>query len=235
MSRIIESTREYRDNIPLVALVVADLIPLWGVFYQGWDAFIILLIYWSENLVVGFYNILRMVFVKIDRSGERFIKMISIPFFTFHYGAFCGVHGFFLLIMFRKSEFNLLDSSDAFGPLVFIQILINVIREVHRILPEGFLIPFIALAVSHGISFINNYLGKEEYKQTNIKQLMGIPYNRVIVMHVAVIAGGFLMVLLGSPAGLLVALVMVKIILNTIFHLREHSKLQKKGSVLNRE
>lgn len=226
MSRIIDSNVEYRSNIPLIALIVADLIPLWGVFYQEWDAFVILLIYWSENLVIGFYNILKMVFVKAYRRGENLIKIISIPFFAFHYGAFCGAHGFFLLIMFRKSSFNALDKGDMFGPLIFIQLLINVIKEVHRTLPEGFVVPFIALVISHGISFINNYLEKEEYKKTNIKQLMSLPYTRVIIMHITIIAGGFMMVLLGSPIGLLIALVILKIVLNVIFHFREHTKLQ---------
>ena len=51
----------YLTNIPLVALVAANMVPLWGVLFFNWDAFYIVLLYWAENLVIGFYNILKMV------------------------------------------------------------------------------------------------------------------------------------------------------------------------------
>ena len=37
------------------------MVPLWGVLFFNWDAFYIVLLYWAENLVIGFYNILKMV------------------------------------------------------------------------------------------------------------------------------------------------------------------------------
>ena len=51
---------------------------------------------------------------------------------------------------------------------------------------------------------------------------MGAPYARVVVMHVAIIAGGFLSMVFGSPAALLFVLVVLKTIIDVELHLREH-------------
>jgi len=43
-----------------------------------------------------------------------------------------------------------------------------------------------------------------------------------MVMHVAIIAGGFLSMVFGSPAALLFVLVVLKTIIDVELHLREH-------------
>ena len=50
----------------------------------------------------------------------------------------------------------------------------------------------LALFLSHLVSFIFNYIGKGEYKQSKVNDLMGQPYGRVVVLHVTIILGGFL-------------------------------------------
>jgi hypothetical protein len=87
----------YITNIPLLALVVANVIPLWGVLYLGWDAFYILLLYWSENLVIGFYGILKIAFAKAPNLAAHLSKIFIIPFFIIHYGGFMAGHGLFVL------------------------------------------------------------------------------------------------------------------------------------------
>ena len=56
--------RRWSLDLSTVTLIVANLVPIIGVLLFGWDAGIILLVYWSENLVVGGYNILKMVFAQ---------------------------------------------------------------------------------------------------------------------------------------------------------------------------
>ena len=217
----------YKNNFPIIALVIADMIPLFGVFYYGWNAFTILLLYWSENLVVGFYNILRITFAQSSSTRQSLTKIISIPFFAFHYGAFCAVHGLFILVMFKSGSLDFMDTQhDWWGPFVFIQLLIDVLIKVYQTLPENFVLPFLAMFISHGISFVDNYIRKEEYMYANVRQLMNLPYNRIIIMHITIIAGGFLLVLLDSPVYLLVVLVLLKIIINLKLHIREHKRLQ---------
>jgi hypothetical protein len=52
---------------------------------------------------------------------------------------------------------------------------------------------------------------------------MNAPYKRVAVLHIAVIAGGFLVQTAGSPLGLLLALVALKTFMDIMLHNRSHA------------
>ncbi len=51
------------------------------------------------------------------------------------------------------------------------------------------------------------------------------PYRRVILMHVTLIAGGFVTVFLGTPTAALAVLVCLKIAADLRAHLRERSRV----------
>jgi membrane protein implicated in regulation of membrane protease activity len=53
---------------------------------------------------------------------------------------------------------------------------------------------------------------------------MTAPYGRILVLHIAIIAGGFLVSSLGSPLGLLLALVALKIGMDIMLHRRSHRR-----------
>ncbi len=194
-------------NIPLVSLLVANLLPIFGVLFFGWDAFAIVLLYWSENVILGFYNILKMAFLKVPHPAMHLGKLFMIPFFTFHYGMFTFVHGIFVFAFFNGKW-------DQFGNVE------NNPFEIH--LPYSMYLAFAGLIISHGISFGYNYLYKGEYRQKSLQTLMGEPYGRIIVMHIAILAGGFLTMSMGSPIGILIVLVILKTVIDVKLHLREH-------------
>ena len=73
----------------LIGLVTANMIPLGGILFLGWEAGPIVLVYWWENLIVGFYNILRMALLPVKHVGENLGKLFTILFFYLHYGGFC--------------------------------------------------------------------------------------------------------------------------------------------------
>jgi len=85
-----------------------------------------------------------------------------------------------------------------------------------------------ALFLSHGVSFVYNYLIKGEYAKIKPDRLMGSPYARIVIMHLAVLFGAFLTMALGSPVGILIILVGLKTSLDVIFHMRQHKKHQAK-------
>jgi uncharacterized membrane protein len=86
----------------------------------------------------------------------------------------------------------------------------------------------LALFISHLVSFIFNYIGKGEYKQVNLNALMGEPYGRVVVLHVTIIVGGFLIAFLGSPIFALILLLVLKTVIDIQAHLREHKKYSER-------
>ena len=58
------------SDIPIICLVAANAIPLYGVAFAGWDAFSIVLLYWAENLIIGFYNVLKMAIFRTETPGR---------------------------------------------------------------------------------------------------------------------------------------------------------------------
>jgi hypothetical protein len=217
----------YFTNIPLMLLVLANMAPIYGVVVFGWDAFYIVLLYWAENLIIGFYNILKIAFAKVEHPIFHLGKLLQIAFFIIHYGGFVAVHGFFVFAIFGKGEAGkALEMGKHPWPcfLIFVQLLIGVIRHCWTTIPDDMKYVIGTLFLSHGVSFVRNYLIAGEYKTSKPKDLMGQPYSRVMVMHIAIIAGGFLSFSIGSPAGVLIVLIVLKTIIDVKLHLRQHRK-----------
>ncbi|UCC97149.1 MAG: hypothetical protein JSW66_15045, partial [Phycisphaerales bacterium] len=222
-------TKKDMLDVPVLALLAANAIPLFGVLFLGWDAFTIVLLYWTENVVVGFYNVVKMVFAAAPHPLAHLGKLFVIPFFMVHYGGFTAIHGFFVLALFHKGDGPSVGHMDWPCFLVFVQMLFNVIGYVYSIIPPQVRLAVLALFASHGVSFVQNYLLKREYATAKPNELMGSPYGRVVVMHVAILAGGFLTMAIGSPAPLLVVLVLLKTVLDVNLHKREHKKARVKA------
>lgn len=221
--------KKYLSDVPLIALVTANTVPLYGVLFVGWDAFAVVALYWSENLIVGFYNIIKMAIVKADGPMEHLSKLFLIPFFIFHYGAFCAVHGFFVLAMFAgMAKQGKTGSSGpiADGGLFFMSLLYAVIKQLLLVMTPTQLICVGALALSHGVSFVYNFLIKNERGKADVKSLMGSPYSRIVVMHIAIIFGAFLMMVLKTPASIVIVLVIMKTYVDIKLHLHEHKKFK---------
>jgi hypothetical protein len=82
----------------------------------------------------------------------------------------------------------------------------------------------LGLALSRAISFATNYLGNGEYKRASLPVLMQQPYGRIVVLHLAILGGGFLMAALHSPTIGLLLLVALKIALDVRGHFAERKK-----------
>ena len=218
--------KRQRPRFSILALIVANLAPLFGVLFFGWDAATIVLLYWVENLIIGGYNILMLILVKVETGSAQFQKLFMIPFFTIHYGGFCAAHGFFLLTFFKiGGDMDVFSPQDPWpGPLIFVQLLVSVITQLWESRPAGFEWPVLGLVVSHGISFIRNYLIGGEYLTRSTGKLMSRPYKRIVLMHVAIIAGGVPIMMLGSPVPLLCILIVLKIAMDIWLHNKSHKE-----------
>lgn len=225
-------------------LVAANLLPIAGVLFWGWSVFEIVALYWFENVVIGAVNILKMLTASGDLSdnGETSLnaqpeipdylknpaagklinhgaKFFMIPFFTFHYGMFCFVHGIFVFALLGGKSGQMMTGSP--------------FAMIGKMLPSAFASggAWFALAIifSHLFSFFTNYIGKGEFRRSSAPGLMGAPYGRIVVLHIAIILGAFVITALGSSVSLLVLLIIGKIILDAKLHLRSHRLTQMKA------
>jgi len=199
----------------VIALVAVNLFPIFGVLYWGWEIFPIMLLYWSENVIVGFYNVLRLATCRPEEKYSWLGKIFFIPFFIVHYGGFTAGHGVFVAAIFSQ---NATGYSGGFSPL-----------EILRFIVENKLfLAIAALFVSHGYSFVANYLGKGEYEKADVQTLMMQPYRRVIVLHITIIIGGFLMMALNSPFIGLLFFILFKTFMDFGAHVKEHRKVRRR-------
>jgi hypothetical protein len=215
-----------RRTISALFLVAVNAIPLVGVLFFGWNLFSIMLLYWFESGVIGFFNVFKIS--RADKPaaprGRRTVNgrpatnlsgaAFYVPFFAMHYGIFWVVHGVFVVVFFGLFGGHPLGS---IGPE-------DVASGFRGFEPGGVAIAAASLFVSHGVSYYVNFLGNEEYRNVTPDQQMFKPYGRVIALHLTIIGGGFVAGFFGTPVASLVLLVVLKTAMDLFEHLREHRR-----------
>ena len=200
----------------IIALITVNLFPVFGVLFMGWNVFPIMLLYWSENVIIGFYNVLRMIVCSPKKNEGWFVKLFLVPFFIIHYGGFTLGHGAVIITFFGQSYFE-----GAAGPRL--DILLQIVREY------GLPYAMLSIFLSHGYSFVMNFLRKGEYKQISLQKLMMAPYGRIVILHVTLILGAFLVLILKSQIFVLLLFILLKIFVDLWAHLREHRAVEKRA------
>ncbi|MEM1230795.1 MAG: DUF6498-containing protein [Pseudomonadota bacterium] len=212
-------------QLSAIALVLANLLPLAGVLFAGWQVGTIVLFFWAENLIIGLCNVIRLL--ANPGRGARF----SALFFTVHYGGFTAGHGLFIYYLFNLGETvqpgSIAPRADSFEPALdsAAPSLLALVQDA----PPLWLWGLAALAISHGGSVLLNYFLRGERQRLTVGDLMSAPYKRIVVLHVTVIIGGMLTEWLGSPIFLLVLLIALKIAIDLRAHWRSHTPLQVVG------
>ncbi len=207
-------------KLSVTALIMANAAPIFGILFMGWQVFPVLFLFWMENVIIGASNVLKMAICSPGDQRQLTAKIFFIPFFCVHYGIFTLVHGVFVIFLFGMVGGFIKPGEFASGPFDIAGIISK--------LQLGWSI--LALAVSHAVSLVINYVGNGEYKQNNVVGLMLQPYGRVVIMHITVLFGGFLVLIFGSPVVGLILLVVLKIVVDTWAHLRQHRLAGKSKS-----
>ena len=229
MERILAWYRVGSSIGAVVALIVANVIPLFGVLFLGWSVWNILVIYWLENGIVGVINVLKMTraegtlpagpgpsFLVNGQPVSSVAKFALIPFFVMHYGIFWLVHGIFVLTL---PMFMSLGSGPV-GPGMDLDL-------------GSVALAALALAVSHGLSFWWNFLVGGEYRRTTAAGLMFAPYRRLIALHLTIIFGAMAVMFTGAPVLAVAILVSIKTLLDLGFHLAEHRGVSATGPLFS--
>jgi hypothetical protein len=170
-------TKKSRVKLTLFTIIVSNLLPVFGILFLGWSMGSVMILYVIENVIVGFFTVLKMVFVRVDlRSVVG--KLTLIPFFCVHFGGFCVGHAALVIAL--------------FGP--------KPPQSWHwQTLLSELSIPILGMFISYSIYFVQHYLRNGAYKYATLYQLMYEPYPRLMLLHFGLIVSGFLVVLLGSP------------------------------------
>jgi len=189
-----------------VALIIANLIPVMGTVFLGWRLSDVMVLYWAESAIIGFFNVLKIAFI------SRWFVLLAGPFFIGHFGGFMAVHFLFIYGFFIQGVESFNNGGD----------LLQVAQLFFDLWPA-----LLALFVSHAISFHRNFIGRKEYLGRTAGDQMGEPYGRIIFMHITIIFGGGLSMILGEPTPVLLLVIAAKIIVDVKAHFRERNDSHK--------
>jgi hypothetical protein len=220
-------------------LIAANLLPLAGVLFWGWDAFVLLVLYWFETAIIGFWTLVRVATapreslggISIHGSARTPSPLGLALFFVLHAGIFMGVHFGFLWALFSGSW-----AARIHGLRDFIDILI---------IETGLWVPLLVLFVARGIVFFYALIGARLRAWLNPQRaaakasvpapgasvglVLGGFYARIIAMHIAILLGGFLS-FFGSIAPLIILVAIktaVDLGMHVAFDLRDADKTFK--------
>jgi hypothetical protein len=177
----------------VIALLVANLFPLYGVVALGWDLFALIIVYWLETGIIGFFAILNIALV----SG--WFALFLVLFFIVHFGGFMSGHLVFLVQLFGSKPGTRLSEIPSF--------------LYHEVVWQGLWLAVLALFVSHAVAFIAYVLvpyfrrywqgarvpsSRASSSDIEIGPIMFAPYARIVVMHMAIIFGAVLVLSFGD-------------------------------------
>jgi hypothetical protein len=187
------------------ALAVASaLVIAWGVLALGWPVFFVMALFWFENVVIGGFNVLRMLLSGLRSGGAGILAALAMAaFFTLHYGMFTAVHGAFVVALFGVPELG----RDAMNG----GLAAPALRMVESLMADraGWLAMLAVVAVQ-AVAFVQWSIATRA-SPTPLKELMGAPYGRIMVLHVSLIAGAFLLQAFRSPVAGVLLLVALKL------------------------
>ena len=182
----------------VISLVAANLVPLFGVLLGSWNVGDIMILFWAESAIIGLFAIIKL------GMAARWGALFLVPFFTVHFGIFMSVHFVFLYVFFIGPDL------DTAGSVV--EPLLTTLARIWFGLA--------ALFLSHAVSFVFYFVGREE--RLPINRIMTAPYARIIVMHITILVGAVPTLALGQPVYALVLLILLKIGVDVVSHLRAH-------------
>ena len=173
------------------SLIIANLIPVIGVWFWDWNAKEVFLVYCLETIIIGIFTLLKMFIAGISgratdtwetTSGSKTKQpfWFFMLFFLMHYGLFVGVQmGIF---------FSVSDIGDEHGITLF-----NFFSKWPSLLTKDAYIMLGVFIVSYGFRLTSDFILTGDYKTSSLGYLMFQPYGRIFIQQVTVILGSMLL------------------------------------------
>jgi hypothetical protein len=187
----------------VAAVLLGNLIPAVCVLLFGWSVFALMILYWLENLVVGLFNLFRMLVEGIVRGPQGILAaVLACPFFTFHYGMFCTIHGVFVWSIFSGAE--AVAPLEGLSPAELFSRSFGYARSD----PDLWL-NLLALFGVHLAQFAE-WLWRGRWAEADPMEQMVKPYGRIVALHLTILGGAVPVLLLGQPAIAVCLLAVIK-------------------------
>ncbi|HEY6504958.1 MAG TPA: DUF6498-containing protein [Chitinophagaceae bacterium] len=165
-------------------VIAANLLPVFGVWFLGWSATEVFIVYALETLIVGIMTLLKMAVITLARGKDLWYNQgSSTPvsglffmfFFTIHYGLFAAVQA----TIFSQSA-NITPSGS--GLMHFFFHWYDYVNKDIAIMLAGFV-------ASYFVTSFIPFVASGEYKTISMMRVMFQPYGRIFIQQFTVILG----------------------------------------------
>lgn len=200
-----------------LALILINLVPLYGVLFLGWQAIVIILFYVAETIMVGVLHVFKMtalyimnhknpLALAVDRSGNSGVSGLGlIPFFIFHFGFF-----------------------------VFIQMMVfggftdkNLLQSFYQLFTGNYKYALAIIFITKLTLLISDLFWDTEVETKLPDDVFFEPYPRIFVQQFMVILGGWFAIFSKGILGYLIILIACKTFLDLAIANISKEKLNK--------
>jgi hypothetical protein len=197
------ASRQWLSDRSVVALLGSNLFTIVLALVQQWDVGELMWIYWGQSVVIGYFNVHRILDLgQFSTEGFRINGKPVEPtpktqretalFFAMHYGFF---HFGYLVFLFAETDVG--------GRLPWIGIAVCIL----------------AFYLNHRYSYHYNR-DLEQDRVPNIGSIMFYPYVRIIPMHLMIVSGSQFM---GDSRVALLIFLLLKTAADVAMHVIEHA------------
>ena len=154
-----------------LALVTANLVPVYMVLKGRADLAALAYLYWAEYLVISCVMILR---VQIAGKGEPDYKTVALIFFPVWFAGvalFLGRVMLGMLLNLPRDWGQLTREQRAHGDSAAAYYVHQVLGTIgSHIVESGMVLAVLVMAVSHGIGFVRNYIRNGQYREASVDE-----------------------------------------------------------------
>ena len=170
-------------------LIIANLFPVYGVLFKGWNAREVFLVYCLETLIIGLFTLVRLIIATIIRKKDWWYNQgtkklvhgsIFILFFLLHYGLFVIVQMTLFL--------NFTAINHQTNPTVF-----ELIFQPFRFLGTESWLMLSVFLFGYGYENLSRFILDNEYRTKPFMRIMFEPYMRIFVQQFTVLLGGIIL------------------------------------------
>ncbi|MBA2745669.1 MAG: hypothetical protein H0U44_05535 [Flavisolibacter sp.] len=166
-------------------LLIANILPVYGVWFQQWDPNQVFLVYCMETVIIGAFTLLKLFIQTLAKRTDLWenqgaTKYVSGVFFMFffllHYGMFVAIQ----TTMFLK-----------LSPVSKDTTLLDLILNPGLYLGANGILMLSAFIFGYGYENMTGFIMKNEYQTKPMMRVMFEPYPRIFIQQFTVIFGAF--------------------------------------------
>jgi Family of unknown function (DUF6498) len=170
-----------------IFLIVANLIPVIGVWFWDWSPASVFIVYCFETIIVGFFNLVKLGIATAIRKTDTWYNgssqttvsgLLFMFFFVAHYGLFVTIQ--------MSLFFGISGLADQYNLSFF-----NFFYKWPQLITSDTLIMLSVFVASYGFRVIKDFIISGDYKTMPMGLIMFQPYLRIFIQQVTVIAGSF--------------------------------------------